>query len=168
MRGAAVCYHMRMEEKESRAAALAFLKDRKTGVLATIAQDGAARARTVYFASDDSFGIYFVTNADTRKWSDLQHDHWAAFVVSDEVAPQTLQLEGTVKDLSGIALIEPELASLAAIILSNTRYFAPLTRFDPSAVMFLKLTPSWVRFGDFTSGKGTESVLREIALTPAS
>ncbi len=151
-------------EPDSRAAALAFLKAHKTGVLATIAESGAPHARTVYFASDDTFGIYFVTNADTRKWADLQKDARAAFVVSNESVPQTLQIEGSIENLTGTALIEPALVDLAAVILSNTHYFAPLTRFNPADMVFLKLTPQWVRFGDFTSGKGTATVLHEIAL----
>lgn len=149
-------------EPDLRATALAFLKGRKTGVLATTSPSGP-HARTVYFASDASFNIYFVTHTDTRKWADLEADARAAFVVSDEQVPQTLQLEGTVENLTKTALIEPALVDLAAVILSNTHYFAPLTRLNPAEMVFLKLTPTWVRWGDFTGGHGTETVLHDIA-----
>ena len=149
-------------EQDARSSALAFLKAHKTGVLATLASKGP-RARTVYYACDHSFSIYFVTHGDTRKWEDLQADARAAFVVSDEHVPQTVQIEGAVTNLTKTALIEPALVDLTMVLLSNTNYFAPLTRFNPADMVFLKLTPSWVRWGDFTSGAHTEEVLREIA-----
>ena len=148
-------------DTDFRSQALAFLKAHQTGVLATANASGP-HARTVYFASDKAFNIYFVTHADTRKWADLEADPHAAFVVSHEKVPQTLQLEGTVTNLTKTALIDPALVDLTLVLLSNTNYFAPLTRFNPSDMVFLKLTPTWIRWGDFTQGLGTATVLREI------
>ena len=144
--------------------ALAFLKAHITGALATVSPEGTPRVRTIYFASDDSFSIYFVTHGDTRKWTDLQTTAQAAFTIADETVPQTLQIEGTVSNLTKTALIDPALVDLTAVLLSNTNYFAPLTRFSPADMVFLKLTPHWVRWGDFSQGNGTNEVLTEIPL----
>ncbi|MFA6414967.1 MAG: pyridoxamine 5'-phosphate oxidase family protein [Candidatus Paceibacterota bacterium] len=150
--------------EQVKSAALTFLKSHTLGTLATVSPDGDPRARAVYFACDDSFSIYFVTHADTRKWADIKEHAQAAFAVSDEKIPQTVQIEGTVTNLTNTALIDPALVDLTVVILSNTLYFAPITRFSPADMVFLKLTPNWVRWGDFSKGNGTQDVLKEIPL----
>ncbi len=150
------------EKTQSRHTALTFLKTHATGTLATVSPAGEPRARTIYFACDDSFSIYFVTHADTRKWEDIQAHPKAAFVVSGEKIPQTVQIEGTLTNLTKTALIDSALVDLTAVLLSNVDYFAPITRFSPADMVFLKLTPDWVRWGDFSKGNGTSEVLKEI------
>lgn len=150
------------DAEKVRSEARTFLKNHVTGTLATISPNGSPRARTVYFAGDDSFSIYFVTHADTRKWEDMQTNLHAAFVVSDEKVPQTLQIEGTLINLTKTALIDPALVDLTIVLLSNTTYFAPITRFSPADMVFLKLTPDWIRWGDFSKGNGTTEILKEI------
>ncbi|MBU6323295.1 pyridoxamine 5'-phosphate oxidase family protein [Patescibacteria group bacterium] len=149
------------DEKELlRKEALAFLKAHTTGTFSTVAPDGTPRARTVYFASDKTFAIYFVTLANTRKWEDVQAHARGSFVVSEEKVPRTLQIEGTITNLTKTALIDPALVELTIVLLSNTNYFAPITRFSPGDMVFLKLTPTWVRWGDFSEGRGTNEVMR--------
>ena len=142
--------------------ALAFLASHTTGVLATISPSGHPRARTVYYVCDDSFSIYFTTLANTRKDDDIAANDRAAFVVSEEAVPQTLQLEGAVTNLTDSIAIDPALAKLAEVTMSNGTYFAPLTRFDPAKVLFYRLKPEWIRWGDFTHGVTSTEVLSEI------
>src|SRR5665213_1105517 len=68
--------------------AIAFLKSHRVGVLSTLAEDGRPRARTIYFASDTDFNIYFLTFSNTRKAEDLSKHPQAAFTVSVEEKPQ--------------------------------------------------------------------------------
>jgi uncharacterized pyridoxamine 5'-phosphate oxidase family protein len=145
-----------------RAQALAFLKAHKTGVLATLSASGRTRARTIYYACDNSFAVYFITLATTRKVEDLKAHERAAFVVSEEAVPQTIQLEGVVTDLSETATVDPVLAELTKVLLSNTVYGGPLTHFDSAELRFYRLVPDWIRWGDFTHGKTTEEVLSTI------
>jgi general stress protein 26 len=142
--------------------ALAFLKSRSTGVLATIASDGMPRARLVYFACDDEFNVYFITFANTRKAFDIRMHPVAAFVVAEEGTPKTLQLEGSVADLTETATIDPTLSELVERLMSNKEYGAPLMRFDSSKLRFYKLMPKWLRWGDFTEGHTTDEVLTEL------
>jgi uncharacterized pyridoxamine 5'-phosphate oxidase family protein len=147
---------------QKRADALAFLKGNKTGVLATISPSGHPRARTIYYAADDSFSIYFVTLLSTRKPEDFKANERAAFVVSEEAMPRTIQMEGVITDLTETATIDPILVELTRVLMSNTKYFAPITRFDSSKVLFYRLKPDWIRWGDFTHGQGTEEVLSPV------
>jgi uncharacterized pyridoxamine 5'-phosphate oxidase family protein len=145
-----------------KAAALAFLKAHKTAVLASMSPSGHPRARTIYYAADDSFSIYFLTIASTRKPGDFKANERAAFVVSEEAVPQTLQMEGAVTDLTDTATIDPTLVELTRVLMSNATYFAPLTRFDPSKILFFRFKPDWIRWGDFTHGHSTEEVLTPV------
>lgn len=138
--------------------ALEFLTAHNTGVLATVSREGAARARLVYYACDDQFQVYFLTYGNTRKAADLAAHPHAAFVIADTDAPRTLQIEGQVTDLSEMAGIDPALTDLLHTLQSNTKFGAPLTRFDPSTLKFYRITPDWVRWGNFTFGRGTDNV----------
>lgn len=147
-----------------RPVALAFLKSHQAGVLATVA-DGAPRARLIYYAADDAFNIFFVTLANTRKATELADSPKAAFVVSDAAVPQTIQLEGIVENLTENATIDDTLAKLVKTLMSNTTYGAPLTHLDSSTIKYYRLSPTWIRWGDFTRGYGSSAVFSEIAPT---
>ncbi len=139
-----------------------FLKEHSLGVLATLSPDGAPRARSVYYAADDDCNIYFCTLAGTRKVADIAVHAQAAFVVSTSDAPQTVQLEGTITDLTETATITDEVRSLLDTLMEHGTHFAPLTHLDPGKVAFYKLTPTWIRFGDFTDGFGADKSFTQI------
>ncbi len=147
---------------EKRDEALSFLVAHTTGTLATISSEGSPRARLVYYTCDDAFQVYFVTLANTRKVSDLTANPRAAFVVSEPEIPRTIQMEGTVTDLTDSATNDPLLSDLVHTLMSNKQYGPPLARFDTSTLKFYRITPTWVRYGDFTFGQGSDAVLTEV------
>lgn len=152
-----------MPTNDTREDALAFLSSHTLGVLATLSPEGAPRSRTMYYASDGTFALYVLTLLGTRKTADLAHDARASFVVSDENAPKTLQIEGTVSDLTETTEIDaPTVRALLETLLARGERFAPVTRLDANAMRFYKLTPTWVRWGNFTEGQGTDEVLSEL------
>jgi len=153
---------MNTDTAAKRDEALSFLTGHNTGILATVSREGAARARLVYYACDDAFQVYFMTFANTRKASDLAAHPHAAFVITETEVPRTLQIEGQVTDLSDEAGVDPALSDLVHTLQSNAKFGAPLTRFDPSTLKFYRITPDWVRWGDFTLGRGTDNVLTQI------
>lgn len=142
--------------------ALAFLAQNETGVLATISPEGKAHARLVYYTSDDSFNLYFMTLANTRKVADIAVHPHVAFTVFDSVVPKTLQVEGIVTDLTDTATNDPMLVTFLQKLIPKTPYGIPLEHLDSAVIRFFKITPDWVRFGDFTYGKGTDVVLVEV------
>jgi general stress protein 26 len=142
--------------------AKAFLLSHSTGVLATLSPEGAPRARTMYYAGDDAFNIFFLTVEGTRKVDDLAHTAEAAFVISNEEGPQTLQIEGTVSDITETATLDPVTHNLLETLLARGEHFAPVTRLDMGSVHLYKLSPMWIRWGDFTQGQGSNAVLLEI------
>src|SRR5581483_7954663 len=146
---------MNTPDTASRAEALAFLKEHRTGVLATLSPQGTPRARFLYYTCDDQFNIYFLTLANTRKVEDLRMSGEAAFVVAVEDVPQTVQMEGVVEDLSNRPTDDAVINDIFDAIKSNAQYHAPLTRFDAAEVHFFRLKPRWVRWGNFTEGNHT-------------
>ncbi|MGE5541146.1 MAG: pyridoxamine 5'-phosphate oxidase family protein [Bacillota bacterium] len=143
-------------------AALDFLASKKTGVLATLSADGAPRARLVYYANDDRFNIYFLTLGNTRKADDLRYSKKVAFTVADETEPRTVQIEGVAEDITNMPADDAVIETLFHNLQMNAKYYAPLARFDRGDVRFFRITPSFVRFGDFTEGHHTDEVLFEI------
>jgi len=135
---------------------LSFLKNHAVGVLATLSPAGEPHARTVYYASNDMFEVFFLTLSGTRKVEDINDNHRAAFVVSDNATPQTLQIEGTISELTDTAEIDTVVKKLMDIFTSKGEHFAPLTHLDPGRVLFYKLSPEWIRRGDFTKSAGTD------------
>lgn len=147
---------------DAKKAALDFLASKKTGVLSTLSPADEPRARLVYYSSDAHFNIYFLTFANTRKAEDLRAHPKAAFTVSDEAVPRTLQIEGDAVDITNSPVDDAIIETLFDRLQMNAKYYAPLARFDRSDVRFFKLSPTWVRFGNFTEGHSTSEVLFDV------
>lgn len=141
----------------SKEAARSFIKAHTLGTLATVSETGP-HARTIYYATNDQFEIFFVTLAGTRKVVDINGDHRAAFVISDENAPQTLQMEGTLLELPDTTIADPMVKELLDTLMERGSHFAPVTHMDASSILFYKLTPTWMRWGDFTKADGSDEV----------
>ncbi len=155
---------MLMEKDTSaiRDEALSFLVNNESGVLSTVSEEGTPRSRQIYYACDDSFNIYFMTLANTRKVADLKANPAAAFVVSQLDIPRTLQIEGAVSDLTETAELDPLVSNFVHALMAKKRFGIPLEHLDAAVVRFFRLTPSWIRWGDFTFGRGTDDVLTVI------
>ncbi|MEK7079680.1 MAG: pyridoxamine 5'-phosphate oxidase family protein [Patescibacteria group bacterium] len=142
--------------------ARAFLQANSLGVLATVAPGGGVRARTVYYAANEKFEVYVVTLQGTRKVEDIASDGRVAFVVSDPNAPSTIQLEGTMVEQPNTPIDDPMVQKLMDTLMEKGETFAPLTHLDVNKIIFYKLTPTWVRFGDFAHTSGSSEVLSVI------
>jgi general stress protein 26 len=153
---------MQLDPTDKRDDALSFLVAHTLGVLATVSDENTPHARSIYYTCDDSFNVYFITLANTRKVADLKKNPHAAFDVSEHNIPRTIQMEGIVTDLTDTATIDATLSDLVEVLMSQKPYGIPLARFDSSKLNFFRLTPTWVRWGDFTVGTGTKNVLTEV------
>jgi general stress protein 26 len=139
-------------EIESLVSALASLKQ-ELGVISTIHADGKPEAAVVYFSSDENMNIYFTTRAGTRKYKNLLQNPHAAFVVYSENPPKTMQIEGTV-----VAITDPYqqtvlFSKLVGKVTENDD-LPPIDKMPESEIMFMKLSPTWARMGDFELSQG--------------
>jgi len=155
-------YTIPMTETDTKIQARSFLAGNSLGTLATLSKDGLPRARSVYYATDDTFAVYFVTLAGTRKVEDIAHNTAAAFVVSDEDAPATLQIEGQIENITDTAVLDDTVHSILETLMKKGEHFAPVTHMDVGQIQFYKLTPTWVRFGNFVVGEGNSEVFSDV------
>lgn len=143
--------------------ALAFLKAHTLATLATVSADGYPRARLVYYACDDLFNLYFLSLANTRKVADIRANPKAAIVVSSDDKQHMLQVEGTFEEMTDTATFGPMIAELSKNLFPENAPSAPITHMDQGKPVFFKLVPTWIRWGNFTTGHGNTEVFEEIA-----
>jgi general stress protein 26 len=148
--------------EDTKKQAVTFLQEHSIGVLATVSPEGTPRARTVYYAANEAFDLYFLTIAGTRKVEDINLNNHAAFVVSDETTPATLQIEGVLSEQPDASVSDPMVQKLMDTLFAKGDTFAPLTHLDPSKILCYKLTPTWMRWGNFSGGMGTDEVLTDL------
>ncbi len=155
-----------MDEERARKDALAFLLRHKTGVLATVTEEGEPHASMVYYTADQDFNVYFLTLVSTRKFRALQMQPRVAFTVSSLEVPQTLQIEGNAMDISLDVEASVKKDELLTMLNANPWFPAPITRLDPAMEVVVWIRPLWVRWADYAfAEKGTDHVFKTISLT---
>jgi general stress protein 26 len=147
---------------EKRKEALAFLKAHTIAAIATKSAEGNPHVRMVYYACDDAFAIYFLSLANTRKAADIKANKEAAFVVSSPDTHHTLQIEGVFEEMTDTGTFGPTIVSLTQHLFPKGEEAAPITHLDASHPVFFKLSPTWIRWGDFTRGGGNKEVFFEV------
>ena len=143
---------------------ITFLKGDKVKLCAvsTVTEDCKPESAFVYYAFDENLNIYFITRAGSRKYKNGIKNPNVSFVAFTENPPKTLQLEGTlsvVMDPKDQIKLFPELVTLA----TERNLVPPISQMDTSEVMFMKITPNWVRFGNFELGRD-DGMFHEIKL----
>lgn len=142
-------------DKKIKEEALEFLKAHAECVLATASRAGTPEAATVLFAADDAFNLFFGTQQSYRKYNNLLENKRAAVVVGTSGKdPRTLQIEGAVRILR-----EPvEIENAKGLFRQRNPAMMP---FLGLPLVFLCLTPDWIRFLDETKG-GTDNFVQII------
>ena len=125
----------------SREEVLTFLERHRLGVLATVNADGSPQAALVNFAVSPQLEIVFETTNATRKYTNLQSNGAAAFVVGWD-DDQSLQCDGVVDEPSGRAQ-----ERLTALFLEKYPGFSS-HQFWPGNHYF-RFTPSWFRLSNY-------------------
>ena len=145
--------------------ALSFLKQHKTGVLATVSDDNQVHASMVYYAADDDLNVYILTQMNSRKFRALQEHPQVAFTVSDPEIPQTLQIEGMAMDISLDYNASKKKDELFTVLNSNLWFPGPITKLDPSESVVVWIRPTWARWADYAFEEaGNKHIFTEIPL----
>ena|SRR3989338_4018997 len=124
---------------------LKFIREHAECVLATIHADGRPEAAVVLFAIDDDFNFYFGTKKEYRKYANLLKNDNAAVVVGvSGKDPRTVQVEGKITMLESAVDVEK-----AKEILKTNSAMVPFLELP---LVYMRLTPSWLRYLDETKG----------------
>lgn len=85
-----------MENKQE---ALNFAKNNRLGVVSGINEE-KLYSSLVYILVEDDFSVYFITKQSSRKYEVFSKDARAAFVIGLQDSPVSVQLQGTIIELS--------------------------------------------------------------------
>jgi general stress protein 26 len=120
----------------------------KVGVVSTISNEGKPEAAVVYFSIDENLDIYFTTRSLSRKYKNIAANPFVAFVVYSEMPAQTIQLEGTATAITDPAKQASLFSEVAALANEDTDQ-PPIDQIQNSEIMFIKVTTTWARLGNF-------------------
>lgn len=135
--------------------ALKFLKSHYGGVLSTLSPENKPQSAYMYYATDKDLNFYFLTKASTRKFKNIQNRADVAFVIADEEALDTIQGEGTAKEVKSIGEKTTAFGLLIEVLSKKMKQWPPpVGKIQTSDLVILKVTPSWLRWGDFDKKTG--------------
>ena len=120
----------------------------RLGVVSTVNEENKPESAFVYYAFDENLNIYFATREVSRKYKNILQNKNVSFVIATENPPQTLQLEGIASvhnDAGEQKHLFQELVGLA----STKHFSAPISQQPTGGLQFIKISPSWIRFGNF-------------------
>jgi hypothetical protein len=120
---------------------LAFIRQHKHAVQASIAPGGAPQAAVVGIVATDALELFFDTLDSTRKCRNLRADPRIAFVIGTD-GPVTLQYEGVADEPRG-----GDLARLKGIYLA--RFPDGRERESWPGITYFRVRPTWIRWSDF-------------------
>lgn len=147
-----------------------FLARHNSMTLATVDADGAPQAAAVFYATDETLALYFLSSPNSRHCINLARlPRVAATVQADNQAWQTIQgvqMEGVVQAVDGLA----ELARAARIYAGRFDFLRSLLGGEidgPTALRgplassrFYVLRPTWLRLIDNGQGFGHKEELQ--------
>lgn len=118
------------------------------GTLSTVNEEGNPQSAAMYFTFDDHLNLYFLMRSSSRKYKNLEKNPHGAFVTTSPNHPITIQFEGTVSRVTD-PHEESELFTKLVALASASTDMPPVMQMDDSETVFMKMTPSWARTGNF-------------------
>jgi uncharacterized pyridoxamine 5'-phosphate oxidase family protein len=118
------------------------------GVLATVGVNGQPHATSVFYLADEHLNIYFLVREGSKKYQNIIAREYVAFVVTEINPPKTIQFEGSAHIVTDSHEENEYFTQLVARATSETA-IPPVAQMEGSKMLFVKITPSWVRVGNF-------------------
>jgi hypothetical protein len=124
---------------------LAFLRQHRVAVQASVSDAGGAQAAVVGIAVTDRFEIVFDTLSSSRKAQNLRRNPKLAFVIGGliEGDERTAQYEGVADEPSGDELERLKQAYYKVYTDGPSRLTWP-------GLIYVRVRPTWVRYSDYT------------------
>lgn len=117
------------------------------GVLST-SEGNIVASSAMFYAVDKECNIYLHTKINSQKYRNITHNKNVAFVIYSENPVRTLQLQG---EATKVLYTDKEEVFQDLIKRTTARGVnPPLMKLASGEVALIKITPRWVRFGDFS------------------
>jgi DNA-binding winged helix-turn-helix (wHTH) protein len=121
---------------------LPFARRHRLAVVATCSPSGVPQSAVVRFHVNDAFELILTAHQEHRKVANLRVNPTASAVIGwDDM--QTLQVEGRAELLNGAGLAEVK-RYLASQVPEEFQW-----RQRVEGIVYIKITPTWMRFSDF-------------------
>ncbi|MFA5827772.1 MAG: pyridoxamine 5'-phosphate oxidase family protein [Candidatus Shapirobacteria bacterium] len=120
-----------------------FIKSQDLCILSTASKSGKTESAVMAFAVDDNFVIYMSTENTTRKFKNILKNNFVSVIVGGLKSDPSVQLDGTT-----IILTDTEIAAAKDFMLSLHPELKDY--FNTPNSMFFTVTPSWLRYSDFS------------------
>lgn len=134
-----------------------FIRQHKTGVLATVDPNGNPHAAVIYFFTDANSNIYFLTKTGTKKADNLEHNPHAMFVIYDAASQSTAQITGQAAKIISHAELNDVFANIInASIDTSGNSVPPISKLQEGDYVAYKLEAKQIRMAEFGSKKSGE------------
>jgi uncharacterized protein len=155
-----------------------FLRGHNTMTLATTGPGDEPQAAAVFYAADDAFGLYFVSDPTSRHSQNLRREPRAAATIQADGQAwqeiQGLQIEGTAHLVTGLRETARAARTFAGRFDFLKGFLDEGTANGPAELRgplasscFYVLRPTWIRLIDNTRGFGHKEELSAGELTDA-
>ncbi len=135
------------------------IKENSVGVVSTSGRGGVASA-AVYYVTDAEGAIYFHSKRESEKMQNIATNPQVSFVIFQHEPDVTLQVKGhaeVVPSLSHIQDVYMELIKRSF----RDGVMPPIMRIGEGHVELVKITPTWMRLGNFDGGADMFDVIVE-------
>ena len=127
-----------------------FLQNHPAGVLATVDPNGDPHAAVIYYSTDESLTVTFLTKDGTKKSDNLAHYNHAMLTVFDEKLQTTVQVTGIVTKITSDTEISQLFRSMLRASLHHGRSAVPpITRLQKGQFVGYRLKPVQVRLSAY-------------------
>ncbi|MEK7579518.1 MAG: pyridoxamine 5'-phosphate oxidase family protein [Patescibacteria group bacterium] len=134
----------------------------KLGVIATVSGEEKSESAFVYYTFDEKLNIYLLTHLESRKHKNIMAHPDVSFAVAFTNPPQTIQIEGHASIVTDAHDVHEFFSKLVEMVAAKS-VIPPVSKMNMGEVVFVKIEPTWVRFGDFSRGIG-QDVFQEMFL----
>ena len=150
-------YTLHMNTKTNITEALASI-NQPLGVISTSNEQGNSQSAGLYYITDENLNIFFVTRSASRKYKNIQNNPHVSFTVISEHPPVTIQLEGTAAEVMDPTEQTTYYDKLIAKATATTPML-PVSQIVTGEMVFMKITTTWARCGNFEIMKEGEKFI---------
>lgn len=139
-----------------------FLDSHAIAALSVISKDDMPYSATVYTVVDEKLNFYFMSRNNSKKTENIEKNNKAALTIFDQDNPITVQVQGhieRVENHESITNLFVKIAESNAHEKAGFHWPPPISRIDNHEdISVYKITPTWLRMGDFS---GASNVLEK-------
>lgn len=135
-----------------------YLTEHTIAVLSTVDPNNKPYAATMFYVIDEMLNFYFFSRKDTRKVANIRHDAHVAVTVIDQVKAVTVQSQGIVEEIEDEEVRTQIVAKIAEQNVQKVSHLwpPPLSRLPEGELIIFKVTPLWLRYGDYSRADGAD------------